>query len=191
MKKNFNELVNECNGKRAKIYYNLNQLVSITGMSIRTLKYRMKEVKIKYSEMPNLLRRERKCWQIHYSIVKEFLPKRVSKKCSINNYKWVTLVGWNMKENYDVAYQKELILQIKKLLPANKIYYVIERDNRGNNHIHLITDAAKVEIESAANEVLKRYLTKREFRLDVNTINNKYSTVQYMAKGYIDSGVIS
>jgi hypothetical protein len=46
--KEFNVLINETNDTRMKRYYNLSELVKITGMSTRALKYRMLDVKKKY-----------------------------------------------------------------------------------------------------------------------------------------------
>ena len=47
MNNRFNELINETNSYRIKKYYNLSQLEELTGMSIRSLKYRMLDVKQK------------------------------------------------------------------------------------------------------------------------------------------------
>ena len=47
------------NDSRLKIHFNLTELMSITGLSIRTLKYRMKEVKKKYINIPSLLSKKR------------------------------------------------------------------------------------------------------------------------------------
>ena len=48
MKEESKKNINDINNGRAKIYYQLNQLEEITGLSTRTLKYRMKLVKEKY-----------------------------------------------------------------------------------------------------------------------------------------------
>ncbi|HWB63168.1 MAG TPA: hypothetical protein VG603_06660, partial [Chitinophagales bacterium] len=67
--KNYEDLINEANNYRAKIYYNLTELQEKTGLCIRALKYRMKEVKQKYQNIPMLLHKKRHAWCIHESII--------------------------------------------------------------------------------------------------------------------------
>jgi hypothetical protein len=69
-----NKLLNEINKTRIKIYYNLNELSDITGLKTRALKYRMLEVKEKYTDITHLLRKEGRSWKIHYTLIIEFMP---------------------------------------------------------------------------------------------------------------------
>ena len=185
------EIINEYNSSKPRIYYTLIELREITGLSYRMLKYRMKTVKEKYDGISFLLRREKKSWMIHYTIIQDFLPKRESKKRANTTFKWKSIVSWNMKDKYDCKYHKELVLQIKDLLPNRKIYYVLEVDGRGAFHIHFISDAEKKELDVVVNSVLSRYLNKKDYRLDINELNNMYSAEQYIKKGPVTVGILN
>jgi hypothetical protein len=182
MNKEHKIVINELNGNRVKIYYQLNQLQEITGMSIRTLKYRMKIVKDKYSNMPNLLKRDARAWQIHYTIIDEFMPKYTKKQTTIMNHKWETLLTWNMKDDYDVDYHIVLVNEVKEQLPTVNIGYAIETDGRGVNHLHAITDGYKEGVEVAVVGVLNKYLAPNQFRYQVEKINNYSSITSYLKK---------
>jgi hypothetical protein len=97
MKKECINLVNESNKNRSNIYYKLNQLTVITGLSPRMLKYKMLIVKQKYAGVTNLLKKEGKSWQIHHSIINEFMP--VYKRKSIDNSKLSLVKLCNMESN--------------------------------------------------------------------------------------------
>ena len=117
MKEESKEIINQINSGRAKIYYQLNQLEGLTGMSTRSLKYRMKEVKVKYSGVSHLLHRNGRAWEIHYTLIDEFLPKYNKKQTTIDNHKWETLLTWNTKDSYDIKYHIQLIHEVKQKLP--------------------------------------------------------------------------
>lgn len=182
MKTEFKKLVNETNDGRVKIYYQLNQLESITGMSPRSLKYRMKIVKEKYKDMPSLLRRTGRAWEIHYTLIDQFLPKYKKNQTNIFNHKWETLVTWNTLDNYDVLYHIQLIKEVKEQLPSANIAYVVEKDERGVNHIHAITDEFKGNVEVAVAKVLGKYIAKKDFRSQIEKINNNTSITSYLRK---------
>lgn len=176
------KIINDINSTRVKIYYQLNQLEDITGMSPRALKYRMKIVKEKYSNVPSLLYRTGKAWQIHYTLIDEFLPKYNKKQTTVDNHKWETLISWNTKDNYDVNYHIQLINEVKQQIPTANIAYVVEVDGRGFNHIHAITDGYKENVEVATLNVLKKYLDYSQYRCQVEKINNYGSTTSYLKK---------
>ena len=124
-------------------------------MSIRSLKYRMKVVKEKYSNMPSLLNKVGNKWQIHNTIIStEFMPKYKKKQTNIMNHQWETLITWNMANSYDIKYHQQLITEVKDELPSVNIGYVIELDGRGVNHIHALTDGFKDEVQTAVVNVL-------------------------------------
>lgn len=190
-------IVNEINKSKVKIFFKLNQLPEITGLKIRALKYRMVEIKNKYANIPSLLKKEGRYWQIHYTIIDEFLPKKTRKQTNIYTFDWQNLVTWNPLKNYDVAYHVELVHQIKKQLPNNTILYAVETDLRNINHIHFITDAQKDELETVVNNTLQLYLThkignklNKEYYLEINKIFNKYNLVSYLRKAPLANGII-
>lgn len=182
----FKEIINETNGKRIKHYFNLTQLVEITGLSIRSLKYRMLTVKEKYKDVPNLLHKEGREWRLHYTIVSEFLPKYKTNKATIYNHNWESITTWNTKNSYDIKYHKAIIDEVVSELPNNKIAYTIEKDKRGINHVHLISDVPVEILNTTIKTTLSKYLTlKRECWIQTNTINNKFSVIEYIKKASI------
>ena len=183
MKEECKKIVNELNDNRIKIYYQLNQLEEITGMSARSLKYRMKLVKEKYSGLPNKLHRVGRAWQIHYTIIDEFMPKNRMRKPNLTNSPWESFITWNLKNNYDVKYHIELIKEVQDEFPfCVNIAYVVEQDKRGYNHLHAIADIGKENMEKAVARVLKKYLETTDFRYQVTEINNKASVISYLRK---------
>lgn len=184
MKEESKKIINGLNENRIKVFYQLNQLMPITGMSIRSLKYRMKKVKEKYSDMPNLLKRNGRTWQIHYTIIDEFMPVYKKAITTINNHKWETLVTWNTKDSYDIKYHIQLVNELKREIPYANIAYVIEQDGRGNNHIHAITDGYLIPVTNATNKVLSKYLLNEyNCKYQIENINKRYSITSYLQKG--------
>lgn len=179
---NTNETINNINSSRAKIYYQLNQLEEITGLSTRTLKYRMKLVSKKYANIPNLLQKKGRAWQIHYTIIDEFMPIYAKPKTTISNHKWETFITWNTKDNYDIKYHIQLITEVKDKLPSCNIAYVIETDQRGYNHLHALADGFNDEVKEAVNNVIEKYVSKSDYRLQIEKINNRTSVTSYLKK---------
>lgn len=60
---------------KQKSYYEFSQVIALTGISERTFRYRMKELKEKYKDAPELLYKKRHSWKIHHSILFEFNHK--------------------------------------------------------------------------------------------------------------------
>src|ERR1700744_6454286 len=102
--RDFEEILEEIKDTRNKVYYNLSELVKLTGMSSRALKYRMLIVKNKYKDNTFLLTKKNRQWQIHYDIVKEFYPKYNTKNRTIHTHNWISTATWNTLFNYEVKY---------------------------------------------------------------------------------------
>ncbi len=189
--KEFNRLINQTNETRVKIHYTLAELESLTGMSLRALKYRMLEVKEKYKEVPSLLSKKYRKWQIHYTIVDEFKPKYNTKNRTIETFDLKSIATWNPKYNYDVKYHLQLIKEIKEQLPQNVLTYTVEVDARGINHSHIVTDAETFILNNAINTTLRKYLLdKSDVQIKVEPIKNKFSTVEYIKKAPIIYGIL-
>jgi hypothetical protein len=185
------QLLEEANDTRLKIYFNLTELMDITGLSIRALKYRMLMVKRKYEDVPTLLSKENKQWKIHYSIIREFEPKYNLKTKTVYTYNWASMATWNTKFNYDCKYHVEIVAQIKKQLPVNVLSYTIETDSRGFNHTHIISDAETHILNNAVTSTMKRFIENpKEYKILVEPIYNKYSAVKYIKKAPLLSGVL-
>ena len=190
MKEQFNKLVNESNKKRSNIYYQLNQLTEITGLSTRMLKYKMLIVKEKYSGITNLLKKEGRCWAIHHSIINEFMPVNKRKSNDEISYQWSSFVTWNPYRNYDADYHVELIKQIKSNLPENTIKFTVELDKRGFNHVHFITDAEVSKTKKVVEQVIFKYFSWFEVSHQVTEIKNQFSSKEYLQKAPVRNGLL-
>lgn len=190
MKEECIKLVNDSNKNRSNIYYKLNQLTTLTGLSLRMLKYKMVNVKKKYAGVTNLLKKEGKCWQIHHSIVNEFMPINRRKVTDDNIYHWSSFVTWNPIENYDADYHVQLIKEIKSNLPNNTIKYTIELDRRGYNHVHFVVDSTPLKIKKVVDEVLFKYFKWFEVMYQITEIKNNYSSDEYLQKAPVRNGIL-
>ncbi len=186
-------LLNKTNNKRIKVYYNLSELEELTGMCLRALKYRMLYVKHKYHDVPSLLTKKDRQWQIHYTIVNEFEPKYIlkAKTETIYNQNWVSMASWNPITNYDTQYHIELVKQIKEQLPNNTILYTIESDGRNINHTHIVSNAKVEDLNNAVTSTISKYIeNKREVRVQVESVRKKFATIEYLRKAPLASGVL-
>lgn len=189
---NVKKLINQTNSKRIKNYYTLTELKFITGMSLRSLKYRMKDIKEKYNNVPMLLHKVGKYWQIHYTLVEEFKPKYVMTYSKLFDHHWSSLCTWNPLYNYDIDYHIELIHEIKNEAPNNSFAYVIEQDQRNNNHTHLISDLSMEKLDEIVKKVLTIYIENpKEIQIKTETINNRHNVVTYLMKTAKKSGIIN
>ena len=149
------------------------------------------EVKKKYKDVPSLLSKKYREWNIHYTIVDEFKPKYNTKGRTIETFDLKTIATWNPKFNYDVKFHLQLIKEIKEQLPANLITYTVELDGRGYNHTHFVSDAELDKVHVAIKKTLDKYLLgKNEIQFEIKRIINKYSTVEYIKKAPITSGTL-
>jgi len=189
--KEFDNLINQTNESRIKVYYNLAELEKLTGMSIRALKYRMLEVKNKYKDVPTLLSKKYRQWHIHYTIVDEFMPKYNTKGRTIETFDLKTIATWNPQFNYDVKFHLQLIKEIKEQLPTNLITYTVELDSRGYNHTHFVSDADPNKVHLAIKKTFGKYLLgKTDIQFEIEPIKNKFSTMEYIKKAPIASGTL-
>lgn len=188
MKEECINLVNESNKNRSNIYYQLNQLTAITGLSLRMLKYKMLNVKEKYAGITNLLKKEGRCWFIHASIVSEFMP--INNRSIKDSCDWLSFVTWNPFQNYDVDYHIQLIKEIKSKLPDNTIKYTIELDRRGYNHVHFISDADYSKTKKVVDEVVLKYFKWFEVTYQVTEIISKFRSDNYLQKAPVRNGIL-
>jgi hypothetical protein len=184
------KLIDQCNDNKYKSYYQLNDLEEITGLCIRMLKYRMCKVKKKYKDVNSLLFKEGKRWQIHYSIVDEFFPKKSQKQPTDYTYPWKSFGTWSMRDDYDLQYHSQLLEELKEEIGQGDILYGAEHDKRGVVHIHLVSTEDKDTLDHGINKVIGKYLNKAYYKTDVTAIINKFSTVYYLLKSPLLSGTL-
>lgn len=60
---------------KQKTYYEFKEVLQLNSISERTFRYRIKELKEKYKNNPELLYKKHHIWKIHKSILFEFKPK--------------------------------------------------------------------------------------------------------------------
>lgn len=147
-------------------------------------------VKKKFNGKTKLLNKEGKSWRIHYSIINEFMPIKKRKSNPISNENWKCFATWNPHNNYGIEYHYELIKEIKQQLPENKIKYAIELDKRGNYHTHFICDAPTNDTKQIVENVMNKYFSWFEIIYQVADINNKFSSMRYITKAPIKSGIL-
>ncbi len=103
--KTFNlQLEDYFKNRKQKKYYNFNDIINITGISERTFRYRINELKNKYKDVPSLLVKKNRVWKIHYTLVDEFFTKYNPRTITLSNYDWQTFINWSLAENYDKDY---------------------------------------------------------------------------------------
>ncbi|WBX70878.1 hypothetical protein [Tenacibaculum retecalamus] len=64
---------------KQKTHLKFGEIIEITGISERTFRYRIAELKEKYKDSPELLYKKRHSWRIHVSLINEFNNKYTSK----------------------------------------------------------------------------------------------------------------
>lgn len=167
---------------KTKKYYNTTQIMKMTGICKRTMRTRIKELRVKYENIPSLIHIKKDKWQIHRCIADQFLPKNKPRINTIYNQDWQSFITWVTLDNFDDAYHHQLAHEIGLAIPAGKFRWVLEQTDLGVNHVHMITDMKKDEVIYTINGVLNQYIPTTEYRLEVEPIRSKIMTIEYMLK---------
>ena len=183
MRKNVNG-INELyvNGINQKYYYTTNQVKEITGISERTLRYRVSELKENHKDEVYMRKDQYGNWEIHYSIVDSFMPRTKPRKETPFNMDWCTFLSWTTKENFESTFHNALINQILTEHPKAIFMYCVERSDAGINHVHMLSDVNHTVLSKTASKVLKAVLEHDEFMLDYSPLRCKTSSVRYISK---------
>jgi hypothetical protein len=64
---------------KQKIHLKFADVINITGISERTFRYRIAELKVIYKDSPDLLFKKGHSWRIHVSLISEFNNKHTNK----------------------------------------------------------------------------------------------------------------
>lgn len=181
-KKNYDKQLQVFYSKhKQKKYYTTNEVMEKMGISLRTLRYRLKELKVKYEDVPALLYKKDNVWFIHRQLIGEFIPK-IRRRKTIYNKVWTTLITWAMIDAYDNEYHHQLAAEIKNSIPDGNFDYVIEQTKKGVNHVHMVTDKNYNEVNLTINEIISRYIPKSDYRISIEKINCGALTRNYMNK---------
>lgn len=168
--------------KKQRKYYTYNDVINLTGISERTFRYRISELKNRYKNVPSLLAKKNKKWQIHYTLVDDFMPLYKPRTITLSNFDWKSIITWCMVDNYGRDYHQQLINEVLLKFPEHSFYYCIEKTKKGVNHVHMVTNANKIEIKDEVDKILNRYLSKNVYRLQVEDIMKKSQAINYLNK---------
>ncbi|UJH90942.1 hypothetical protein LZ575_19980 [Antarcticibacterium sp. 1MA-6-2] len=164
-----------------KKYYTSTEVMTKLGICLRTFRYRIAKLRIKYANVPSLLYKKDNKWYIHRQLLQEFVPiKRRTK--TLFNKDWNTLVTWITRENYDGEYHVQLATEIKEAFPNGNFDYVIEQTKGGINHTHLVSDLSVQELKKPVDEIINNYIPKTDYRLQVEKVKSRALTRNYMDK---------
>ncbi len=164
-----------------KKYYTSTEVMQKVGICLRTFRYRISKLKVKYANVPSLLFKEDNKWYIHRQLLEEFIPKKRRTK-TIFNKDWNTLITWNTLSEYDIQYHEQLVKEIKEAFPRGNFDFVIEQTKGGINHTHLVSDLPLEELEQLVDSIINNYIPKSEYRLQVEKVIARSLTRNYMNK---------
>lgn len=164
-----------------KKYYTSAEVIGKVGICLRTFRYRIAKLRIKYANIPSLLFKKDNQWFIHRQLLQEFVPKKRRTK-TIFNKQWNTLATWITLDNYDIAYHEQLVKEIKEALPKGNFDYVVEQTKAGINHTHLVCDLSVQELEKPVGEIINNYIPKTDYRLQIEKVKASALARIYMDK---------
>lgn len=168
--------------RKKKDYYSCSDVMEITGISERTLRYRLKELAELYKDVPSLINKKNRKWRIHANLVDQFLPKYEPRVYTLANYDWKSVTTWITVDNYDEAYHRQLIYEVEQAYPDNTFHCVIEKTKKGINHVHIVSDAPSDKLYSGVTATLNQYIEPSRYRYEVEDIRNKPQIIRYLKK---------
>jgi hypothetical protein len=169
--------------KKKVITYSGKEVREITGISLRTFRYRMEELKKQFEGVGNLLELKKNKWVIHQDLVHHFFRKTNKKKVSsVYQINWKSFITWVPASNFPKEYHTHLIREVMKSFPNGLFLPVIEQTENGVNHVHMISNEDAATIESEIVKILKDYWHFWEYRLEVDSIKDIVLTVNYVLK---------
>jgi hypothetical protein len=175
---------------KQKEFYCLSELTTLTGLSYKGLQNRMRTVKEKYKGFTKFLRKKKRYWEIHKSLISEFYPKY--------NFKGQYTFGWrsiakiySLKDSSDELH-RTIMQNIKTVLPEEAIcFYTFETTEFGIDQIILISNIEAKAIKKVINKVIDSIVGGRpNYQIHVERIVNKSSLNIYLRKAMFAGGVI-
>lgn len=177
------ELLNRYHENHLQRYFNLKELMAIVGMKDRQIKKRVKIVYQRFQGVTNLIEKVGREWKIHYSIVDAFMPKKRRQE-TLYNQNWNTFLTINpMTKGCQFKLFEEFIQEFNNLFPHSYSYSAIEtsfENKLHNQHIHIVSTMASVEIEAKTNDLIELYFGKAVVRYE--SVMNRYMSLQYLKK---------
>ena len=172
---------------QTKKYYTTTEIIKITGVCERTVRSRIAKLKIKYEGQERFMYKENKQWYINQVIVDEFSSKYRPRKKTRYNTKWESFISWVMRDSYDDDAHNFLIHQVKKSFPTqdyhNDWFFVIEKTQRGINHVHGLSLLSHEELFRDIYQVIQNNgISETEYDVLVGQIENRHCSERYLRK---------
>ncbi len=172
---------------RLEDYYTTRQLIKITGVSERTIRYRISKLKVKYQGLSRYMYKENDQWFISKLIVDEFYSRYKPRKATRYNQPWQSFITWVMRDSYDDDAHNFLIQAVKEKFPnkdMNKEWcFVIEKTKRGVNHVHGLSMLHHEELFGKVYQVIKDAgIPETEYDVLVGEVENRHCAEKYLRK---------
>lgn len=169
-----------------KTCYNSDDLVKITGISERTLRYRISQMHETLGDSNSTMFKIDGNWHCHYTVAYHFLPKYKSRNVTLYNLPWKNFITWVPKNDYDLEYHNQLIDMVQTHFSDSPLLSSIEKTERGINHVHMVSTLDLNILNSVITGILNEYIQPKNYRLEIEPIRDKISTINYVLKETYD-----
>ncbi len=164
------------------ITYSGKEVRELTGISLRTFRYRIEELK-RFKGIENYLEKRKNQWVIHQDLIHHFFHKTKRKEATnVYQIDWKTFITWAPGTDYPKEYHSHIIRQVINKFPNGLFLPVIEETDKGVNHVHMICDVDDVIMEKKIKEILEDYWHWWDYRLEVEPIQDVVLAVNYITK---------
>jgi hypothetical protein len=171
-----------------KVLYTTTEIMELTGISLRTLRYRISELRKKYKDGNTLLYKKDRHWVIDSHLAYYFFPRTHKRKEpeTLYDIDWKSFITWIPSGKYDKDYHSQLIKEAIELYPSGVFLPVIEETLNGINHVHMISDLDVSTLGKKIEKMLGEYWHFWEYRLEMEPILDKGSVINYLLKNEMD-----
>lgn len=178
------EQINKIYTERKKsITYSGKEVRIITGISLRTFRYRIEELREQYAGIGNLLELKKDGWIIHQDMVHHFFRKTKKRKIdNVYQVDWKTIITWAPSTDFPKEYHTHLIRQVMEAFPEGLFLPVIEQTESGVNHVHMLCTIDQVTIGNGIKDILKEYWDWWDYRIEIEPIQDVVLAVNYVLK---------
>ncbi len=169
-------------------YYTTSQIIKITGVSERTVRYRLSKLKKTEGKQQLLYKDEdTNQWFISKLLVDEFYSKYKPRKATRYNQPWQSFLTWVMRDSYDDAAHNYLIKKVKDAFPHedfNKDWcFVIEKTQRGINHVHGLSLLNHKILFPVIHSIIKESgIPETDYDVLIGEVENRHCSEKYLRK---------
>lgn len=166
------------------IYYDLKQTGNLLNISYRSMKYKVRNIYMKYKDT-EMIYKSGRSYSISHKLFDEFQlrKRRKDRPPTVYNFGWTSNISWTTKDYYNAEYHIQLIERLNKINPEISYVGCIEADSNGRNHVHLLADEEPQHIKPKLAALLDEYLDDdRFYRLYCEKAINIGASVEYLKK---------